>query len=208
MGEGAIFPSPRLRGEGGAASAAGGEGIAPLLPSPSPSLGFASHFPLPLKGARGFGITAQGNEYGLQDAVEVGHHVCVGESNHSVAALFERSRSRSVVSLASAVGVTVDFDDEAVRAGAEVGDVGGEDDLLLELHAEAARAEVVPEAAFGFGEVFPQLFGAGSGFDVPFDGTAPSPRSASLTRPLPLKGARGLDRHAATSVYGCSLVNA
>jgi len=205
MGAGITFPSPCLRGEGGAAVAAEGEGT--TLPSPSPSLGFPSHFPLPLKEVRGFGVAPQRYKDCAQDPIEVGHHVSVGESDDTIAALFQRSRASGVVRFASRVRVSVELDDEAFATAGEVGDVGREDDLALELHADTVGPEVVPETALGFGEIRAQLLGAIPCFDVPFQ-SAPSPRSASQSRPLPLKGARGLDRHASTSRHGSFAVNA
>jgi hypothetical protein len=195
-----IFPSPRLRGEGGAASAAGGEGAVQCRTSASPS-------PLPLKGARAFGVASECHQDYAQDAVEVGHHVRVGEPDHAVAALFQGSCARGVVTFAAAVSISAAFDHEALGTRGEVGDVGRGDGLPLELHAEAVRSEVVPEPAFGLGEVLAQRFGASSCFDVPFQ-TARSPRSASQSRPLLLKGARGVVRHALNSIHGSSAVNA
>jgi len=207
MGGSTTFSSPPRGGEGRAAKAAKGEGAVPLLTAPSPSLGFASHFPLPLKGVRGFGVASQRDQDRSQDAVEVRHHVGIGEPDHSVAECFEELRSGSVIGLALIVSVAVELDDQAVRSRCEIGDVRGQDDLALELHAEAVRSKVVPETAFGLGEVFAQFLCAGSCFGVPFQ-IAPSPRSAARSRPLPLKGARGSVRHSSNSFQGSSAVNA
>jgi hypothetical protein len=43
---------------------------------------------------------------------------------------------------------------------------------------------------------------------VPFRLAAPSPRSASRSRPLPLKGARGIGRHLFNSFESVQTVNA
>jgi hypothetical protein len=106
------------------------------------------------------------------------------------------------------VRISVELDDQALGSGDEIGDVRSEDGLLLEFDAETVGAEAVPEAAFGLGELLAQVLGAGSRFDVPFYCSAPSPRSAALTRPLPLKGVRGLDRHIRTPAKGSPVVNA
>jgi hypothetical protein len=66
---------------------------------------------------------------------------------------------------------------------------------------------VIPEAAFGLGEVSTQVFGAIARFYVPLH-SAPSPRSAPRSRPLPLKGARGAIRHVAITNHGGLAVNA
>jgi hypothetical protein len=144
----------------------------------------------------------------LEHPIQVCHHVTIGEPDDPIAALFERAGAGRVIGLSFAVGVSVELDDEAVAAAGEVGDVGGEDDLPLELGAEAVAAEMVPQAAFGFGEVGAQGFGADSRDDVPLNGTAPSPRSASLSRPLPLKGARVGVRHLLSSLESVQSVNA
>ena len=203
------FPSPSQGGEGRAALAAKGEGAVPFWTSPSPWHGFAAPFPLSLKGVRGLGVSTQGDEDRAEHAVHVRHHIGVGEAQDLVAALFERSGARGVVSLSVPVGVAVELNHEPLAAAGEIGDVGREDGLLLELHAQAVRAEVGPKAAFGFGEISAQVLGAVSGFDVPFDRTFPSPRSASLSRPLPLKGARAsVVRHSFTQFESLQTVNA
>ncbi len=171
--------------------------------APSPSLGFASHFPLPLKGARG----VEGEADCLEDAVDVGHHVGIGEPDYAVASGFEGTRVGGVIGLPLAVGVTVELDDQALAPAGEVGDVGGEDGLFLELDAEAVAAEVLPEAALGLGEPFAEVLGAVSGFDVALHGTAPSPCRFAAA-PLPLKGARGKVRHFSVSVHESPAVNA
>lgn len=201
-----IFPSSPSGGEGRAATAAKGEaGV--LLSAPSPRSCFAQVDPLPLKGVRGFGVSSQGNQDCSQDSVQIAHHVRVGEADHSVAACFQRSSASSVVMGAIPMRVAVELDDQAFAAAGEVGDIGGKDHLPLELYAEAASAEVVPEAAFGFGEIFPEFLGAVPGLDVPFH-PPPSPRSAARSRPLPLKGARGSGRHLLNSIHGSFPVNA
>ena len=184
----ATSPSPPSGGEGRAALAAKGEGAALsfAMSSPFPSLGFASHFPLPLKGERGFGVPAESDENCSQDAVQVGHHVAIGEAQHAIAALFERSRSAGVVDFASSVAVAVELDDKTLRPSGKISDVRRQDDLALKFHFEPVGAEMIPEAAFRFSEPRPQLFGAIAGFDVPLH-ASPSPH------PLPLKGERDWD---------------
>jgi hypothetical protein len=195
------FPSPRLRGEGGAALAAVGEGALRFpLPAPSPS-------PLPLKGARVFGVTVQRDQDCAEHAVEVRHHVGVRESDDAVASRFKCFRAGGVICLPVAVGVAVQFDHEALAAAGEVGNVRGEDHLPLELHAEAVRSEATPQAALWFGEVCPKFLGPVSCLDVPLQ-TAPSPRSAVQSRPLPLKGVRGSGRHGSSPIESVQTVNA
>jgi len=202
------FPSPPAGGEGRAAPAAKGEGSGLAPSSPSPWLGFASPFPLPLKGARGWGVSAEGDEDRSQDAVEVRHDVRVGKADHPIASCFEGARAGGVVGLRFAMGVPVELDDETFGARGEVGDVGREDNLALEFDAEAIGAKPVPETALGLGQVGAQGFRADSRFDVPFHLAAPSPRSASRSRPLPLKGARGSGRHLFNSFESDQTVNA
>jgi hypothetical protein len=200
MGSGGSFSSPPRGGEGRAAVAAKGEGAVQLRTSPSPN-------PLPLKGARAFWVASQRDENGPQDAIDIGHHVGIGETDHAIPALLKGSRPSRVISFAATVGVTVELDDQPFTPAGEVDDEGREHHLPLKLHAQSLRAKMIPEAAFGFGEVRPQLLGPRPRFDVSLQ-TAPSPRSAALTRPLPRKGARGLDRHAFTPVHGSLSVNA
>jgi hypothetical protein len=202
---GACFPSPSTGGEGRAALAAKGEGgvLSFAVSAPSPSLGFASHLPLPLKGARG----VEGEADCLEHSIDVGHHVGIGEPDYAVASGFEGARAGGVIGLPLAVGVAVELDDQALAPACEVGDVGGEDDLFLELDAEAVAAEVLPEAALGLGEPFAEVLGAVSGFDVALHGSAPAPsRGAGV--PLPRQGARGKVRHFSVSVHESPAVNA
>jgi hypothetical protein len=207
MGACATFPSPRLRGEGGAAVAAEGEGAVQFRTPASLGLGFASAFPLPLKGARGFGIAPQGDQDCLKHTIHVRHDVGIREADYSVTALFEVSRSSGIVRLSVTMGVAVELDHEAFASTGEVGDIGGENSLLLEFHAEPVGAKVVPETALGFGQIPSQVLRAVSCLDVPLQ-TAPSPRSASQSRPLPLEGVRGNGRHAITPFHESFAVNA
>ena len=202
------FPSPPQGGEGRAATAAKGEGNIVAPSAPSPSLGFASHFPLPLKGARGFWASSERDENGSQDSIHVADHVRIREAQDAIAPGFEGPGARCVIGLGFAMGVAVELDDETFGARGEVGDVGREDNLALEFDAEAIGAKAIPETALGWSEIRPKMFGAVSRFDVPFHLAAPSPRSASRSRPLPLKGVRGIGRHLFNSFESVQTVNA
>jgi len=177
-------PSHPSGGEGGVSSGAA------FRTPPSPCLGSASAFLLPLK-RRGFGIASECDQYGAKHAVHVAHDIRVREAKHPIATIFQSSRSSQVVCFAFGMGVAVNFDDKAFAAGGKVRHVRSKDDLLLKFHAQAACAKMEPQALFGFGEVSAQFPGAISSFDVPLHTTAPSPRSAARSRPLPLKGERG-----------------
>lgn len=202
---GCILPSPPSGGEGRAAIAAKGEGGV-LLSVPSPRSCVARVDPLPLKGVRGLGVSSQGNQDCPQDSAHVRYHVRVRETNDTIALRFERSGPDRVVRLTPAMRVAVQLDDEALAAVREVRDVRRKNHLPLELYTEAVRSEPVPEPSFGVGEGSPQLFRAGSCFYVPLQ-TAPSPRSAPQSRPLPLKGARGA-RHGCNPIESVQTVNA
>jgi hypothetical protein len=59
------------------------------------------------------------------------------------------------------VGVAVNLDDKLSRAGDEVGDIGIDNNLVIELHRfEAFGAEVVPEAGFSGRGVAAHVLGA------------------------------------------------
>ena len=119
-----------------------------------------------------------------------------------------RLRAGGVVDLRFAMGVPVELDDETFGARGEVGDVGREDNLALEFDAEAIRAKAVPETTLGWSEIRSKTLRPFASFDVPFHLAAPSPRSASRSRPLPLKGARGWVRHPLNSLESDQTVNA
>jgi hypothetical protein len=169
--------------------------------SPSPPSGGEG------RGEGGVRVAAKLDEYGPEHSVEVFHHVRVAETQNSKALVGERLRSRAIIGLATGMGVAIELNDEALRAGGKVGDVRCQNDLLLKFHAEAISADSVPKAQFRLGEISSQLLGAMARFGVPFH-TPPSPcRCFASAFPLHLKGARGI-RHLPNQIHEGSLVNA
>lgn len=170
---------------------------------PAPSLGFASHFPLPLKGVRDFAV--QRSKNGQNDLIQIGHDVIVGETDDAVAELAKCSSSSSVISFPVAMRVAVNFYHQPFRAGGKVGDVRREDDLALEFHSEAVGAKDAPQPAFCGSEIGAQLLCASSRVGVPFHD---SPLSLPLRGiPLLLKGVRGI-QHAPNQIHESPIVNA
>ena len=191
-----VIPSHLQRGEGRAALAAKGEGALGL--SPAPSLGFASAFPLPLKGARRFQRVQNSSKH----FVEVCHHVGVCETQHSVAAGFQIGRAKGVVDFPPTMRVSVQLDYKPFGPCGKIRDVWGEHDPSLKFYAKTVRAKAIPEPPLGFGQVGPQIFGAISRFDVPL-------QESPYPRPLPLKGERvRAARHAPSSFESVRTVNA
>jgi hypothetical protein len=128
-------------------------------------------------------IPAERYQDGSEDSVDIGQNILVCETDYPVAACLQRESSCGVVSLPVAVRVSVDLDNQPMGPGGEIGDVGCNNHLFLEFHAEAVGAQSVPEALFGLRLIDSMTLGAISRLDVPLQ-TTPSPC------PRPLKGER------------------
>lgn len=148
----------------------------------------------PPKGGEGglFPILADGMQDHSGDAFGVFEDVAVGEADDFVAFAFHEGGARGVMGFLSGVAVAVEFDDEVVGSGGEVGGVmRAEHHLADELDAlQPATAQDGPKLRFGRRHFGAELFGACAVGDVAFrQSTAPSPwRFAPF--PLPLKGAK------------------
>ena len=161
------------------------KGARAFAAAPRSRLRYARHS-LPLKGVRegSAGIAVQGDQDRAGDAFEVGQDFVVGEADDAIASGFQRDSARGVVSGGVGVAVAIDLDHQPFGSRGEVGDVGFEHDLALELDADATAAKDGPQLGLYRRHFAAQAFGAGSGFDVALQPRSPSPN------PLPLKGER------------------
>ena len=152
-------------------------------------------------GEGGVRIPPQLDQYRSEHAIQVAHHVGIGEPKHAKSALFKRSSAGGVVRLLPRMRVAVELDDQTFGACSEVGDVRGKHDLALEFDANSIGSNCGPELSFRGCQVSSELLGANSCFDVPSQ-SSPSPC------PLPLKGERGSIQHRPTSITQHPSVNA
>src|SRR4029453_13448099 len=87
------------------------------------------------------------------------------------------------------VRIAVQLDDQPFRSCRKIGDVWSDNDLTLELHAQAIASQKVTKPLLGLGEVCPQRLRSGASFEVAFH-TTDSP----LSQPSPPEGGEGLMR--------------
>ena len=99
-------------------------------------------------------------EDGVEDALDIVHHLVVPEAEDGVAARFQHNGAGGVVGLTIGVLAPVEFDDQAGRVANEVGDLAVDGRLTTELEAvELAVAESAPQFAFDVGLVAAEAAG-------------------------------------------------
>ena len=177
-----IQPSHPAGGEGRRVCAGErGSGAATDFLAPSPN-------PLPPQGERAIcsdiGIAAKLDQDCSQDTIKVCHRVRVCEPHNAKPFAFKKGRSGGVVGFGESVAVPIDFYNQPLRRSGEVGDVGIDDILPLELHAQSPGSQRMPECLFGRSHIRSQRFGALARSYVSLH--TPSPN------PLPLKGERAI----------------
>lgn len=130
------------------------------------------------------------------DAFRVVENVTVGKADDFVAFAFHESGPGSVVSFSTSMAVAVEFDDQFMAAGGEVGGIARpKDHLPHEFNAlQSPASQDRPELRFGRRHFGAELLGACAVGDVSFrQSTAPSPwRRCAPPFPLPLKGVRAV----------------
>ena len=165
------WPSVARSGEGGVCWGMGHGTVtlAALRSGPLSPLSFAES-PSPPEGGEGSKILAQDDQDGSCYAFGVRKHVAVREADDAVAFGRHERGAGGVLGFATGVAVAVEFDDQAVLAGGEVGDIGRAEDYLPdELDVlQPTGAKDCPERVFGRGHFGAQGFGAGSVFGVSF----------------------------------------
>jgi hypothetical protein len=159
------------------------------LTSPAPWLA-ALAVPLPLKGARGFRVAAKFDQDLAQDAVEVRQNIVIGEPQHTPSPALKFPRPSDIEALTTDMAVPVELDHQPVRASGEVGDIGCQDDLPLELDAEPARPKTGPEVLFGSRGGGAKLLCVGPGLTIAFQDSPLSLRRFAAL-PSPPEGGEG-----------------
>lgn len=161
--------------------------------SPLSRLRFARH-PLPLEGARVEvrPFSPKRDEDSPRDTLQIGHHLGIAETQNAIAARFKTARARNVGGRAVGVGVAVDLDHQPFRAGGEIGDIGRQHDLPLELDAKLPGTQYRPQRTLRRRHVGAELPCAQARFRVAFRQSGTFPLTPT---PLPLKGERGSCRN-------------
>jgi hypothetical protein len=164
--------------------------------SPSPPSGGEG------RGEGGVRISAKLNQNGSNYAVEIAENISIGEADHPITSFRECGCPRGIVGLAPGMRIAIEFDDQPFGSGRKIRNVGSENDLLLELHAEAISADDVPQFSFGRGEITAKLLGALSRLGVPF-------QMPPLSQPSPPEGGEGFSlRHVTNQFHESPFVNA